>query len=543
MANVIAIIQDDRVRRQVEQYLQQLNIENLRFATFTNHQEFTALYFRERKAPDPQATEAALEAKIDGADETEMKLFSEVHLLIYALDSIGEKSNTWLDKVKFNFKKFKYWPQAAPLRSVLLKYEDDGIGKLDVLHPLLDDLIYLPLDRLVFLQKIEILLNLPKVIKPSFLFNQEIKAPIEISKITKLDRLSDVGLAIRNPVPLKKGLPGHFYVQLPGEKNRIEIRGKVFRSEPHPDIPGQYLIYFAYFGLTKLDLSSIRRNLSKAPRYQSLYNDNRSVFRHKTDNIFAETTDTKNFGVAVIDPDIINSGALAAQLNKDMDRLNVMVESSYSYFLHKYFEMNGKTDQQPPKATEATDFFSPKLNLSIAVADLKCLGVDPGPNPGDLFLGHSATDIFASPEKWLSLITDKGSRLVLEEAAVLAQKGRSTEKIIVLQDIGESPRAVNCTVQPGSADNLASLTLTPASLSDIVTKMSSAQQNKDLEIIIMDTAYVPEDPVAWIEGLRNRAVQVGLVKDPRCLNFSNCRNGYKGRRTLVRYARYTRFIY
>src|SRR5262249_8081706 len=158
-------------------------------------------------------------------------------------------------------------------RLVMLKYEDDGIGKLDVIHPLLDDLIYLPLDRLIFLQKLEILLHLPKRVKPTYLFNQEVKQDIEISKVAKLDRLSDVGLAIRNPVPLKKGLPGHFYMILPGEKARLEVRGKVFRSEPHPEFPGQFLVYFTFFGLAKSSLTAIRRTLSKANRYQSLFTD------------------------------------------------------------------------------------------------------------------------------------------------------------------------------------------------------------------------------------------------------------------------------
>ncbi|MGZ3723902.1 MAG: hypothetical protein ACXVA9_13255, partial [Bdellovibrionales bacterium] len=370
MANVVAIIQDDRVRRQTEQYLQQLGIEDLRFATFKNHQEFSALYFRD-KSPEPEKKEGDPPA---GESEVDLRLFSEVHILIFALDSIGEKSGTFIEKVRVNLKRFKHWPANVPLRMIMLKYEDDGISKLDVLNPLLDDLVYLPLDRLVFLQKLEILLALPKTVRPRFLFNQEVKQEIEISKITKLDRLSDVGLAIRNPMPLKRGLSGHFYIMLPGEKTRLELRGKVFRSEPHPEFPGQYLVYFTYFGLPKADLSMIRRSLSKAARYQSLYNDDRTVFRFRPDDLFMGAADNKTFGIATIDPDATQATNLGIQISKDMDRLKVISESSYSLFLHRFFDKAGVSDK-PPKATEDADFYQPSITLTVSAADLKCLSV------------------------------------------------------------------------------------------------------------------------------------------------------------------------
>ncbi len=82
-------------------------------------------------------------------------------------------------------KQFKYWPQAGPPRLLMLKYEDDGVNKLDILHPLLDDLIYLPIDRLVFLQKMQIFMSLPKKVTPQFLFNQELLTILKSPKSRK----------------------------------------------------------------------------------------------------------------------------------------------------------------------------------------------------------------------------------------------------------------------------------------------------------------------------------------------------------------------
>ena len=55
--NVIVIAKDDRVRRQVEQHLQELGMDGLRFATFKTNDEFQSLYFRERTQEEKAAEE------------------------------------------------------------------------------------------------------------------------------------------------------------------------------------------------------------------------------------------------------------------------------------------------------------------------------------------------------------------------------------------------------------------------------------------------------------------------------------------------------
>lgn len=506
MPNIVVIIQDDRVRRSVELYLQELDNADLRIASFKTQKEFAQFYFRE---PSTETSEPS-----------ELKLFGEVHLVIFALDTIGGKSGPWIENVKTNFKKYKHWPKGSnPLRMIMLKYEDDGIGKLEVLHPLLDDLIYLPLDRLVFLQKLQIIIALPQRARPEFLFNQEVKQNIEISKISKMDRLSDVGLAIRNPISLRRGLPGHFYIQLPGEKTRLEIRAKVFRSEPHPEYPGQYLVYFTYFGLAKADLTRIRQALAKSNRYQSLLNDDRAAFHQKQDDMFGTASDSESFGIAVVDSDDIIAANLATQIGKDMDLMRPVHESSYQMFLSKYFEKSSSSEKALPRTTVDADFYRPTLTLTVNVQDLKCMTVDPSPNMGDLILGHVATDLFAHPEKWLALIVERNSRLLLQESAVIAARGKAVSILLVMQDAENQRRGVSCKLQRGVASHLVNLTLSAASLSAVVARMSAEKTNAEIGALILDTAFVPEDPLAWIEGLRTRAIEVGLTKKDNPLKF------------------------
>ncbi|NJL25668.1 MAG: hypothetical protein HC902_11180 [Calothrix sp. SM1_5_4] len=366
-----------------------------------------------------------------------------------------------------------------------------------------------------FSAKLQIFLHLPKKVTPRFLFNQEVRANIEISKIARMDRFSDVGLAIRNPVPLRKGLPGHFYVQLPGEKTRLEVKAKVLRSEPHPDDSGQYLVYFTYFGLPRNSLSLIRRSLSRSPMYKSLYTDDRENVRFRPDNLFIDDAAKRVFGIAVIDTDETAGNSLAQTISKEMDRVKVVTESSYMLFLHRYLESSDTASGSaaPPRATEKSQFHSVPITLLLGPTDLKCLEVNPPPKPVDLFLGHPATDVFGAPEKWLTLIQDKASRLILEEAAKLVMKGHDLDKLLTFQDADNNKCAVNCALKKDPEGRGVIAEISPASLSDIVEKLHSEEKNKSLEALIVDANFVPDDPTSWIDGLRMRAAHMGLVRD------------------------------
>lgn len=515
MPNVIALVQDERLSRQIEQFLEELGLDDLRFASFRSEEEFQELYFRTPSEETPEAPPES-EATTDGA---ELKLFSEIHAVLFAMDTITEKPGAWIDRLKVRLKNFKYWPEHSAPRFIMLKYEDDGISKLDVMHPLLDDLIYLPLDRLVFLQKMQIFLALPQRVSPRFLFNQEIKQEIEISKISRLDRLSDVALALGNPLPLRQGMPAHFYLDLPGEKSRVEMYGKVLRSEPHPNNPGEHLVYFSYFGLSKSGLSQIRGNLSKAPRYQSFIKEARDEFRFNPDALWNESADLLQFGIVIVDPDETVGGNLLQTLTKEMDRINVRSESSYQLFLHKYFEASENRDLTPSLPADASMFFHSLLALTLSVTDLRSMAVHPSPKEEDKFLGYSATELFSTPEGWLRLIEEKESMIVMQEAAVLVSKGHVLQKLVPMKDAEGRSRAVNIKIFSGTEEQTIMAELSPSSVTDIALRGGHEGNTAQLNFAIIDSNFVPEEASSWIEGLRNRAVQVGLCETAEQLKF------------------------
>ena len=149
-------------------------------------------------------------------------------VIIFRYDLVGPKSpNPWVTKTAALLQKASYWPAENRPKFIAVRRDADNLEKALFNHPFIDDLLCIPLDRLIFLQKVELVLGLPKKASPSHLFVQETDEKIEIAKRMQLERVSDLGFAMANPFPLKPGTLGHFYFRLPGQNPLLDVHGKV----------------------------------------------------------------------------------------------------------------------------------------------------------------------------------------------------------------------------------------------------------------------------------------------------------------------------
>lgn len=134
-----------------------------------------------------------------------------------------------------------------------------------------DDLILMPLDRSVFLQKAEYLLAGSETITPSFLYLAKADLPIELAKGVRVTHLSETGCTILAPRPLAQGLEGTLISKIfgAGPFERVEVRA--VQSNPVFDssvaIAGQsagpcYEVNLRFFGLRQKQLAEIRKWLS-----------------------------------------------------------------------------------------------------------------------------------------------------------------------------------------------------------------------------------------------------------------------------------------
>ncbi len=121
-----------------------------------------------------------------------------------------------------------------------------------------DDLIRKPVDRSVFLQKIEIMRARGKSVTPTFLFKLKTKSDVNIGKDCVVEALSETECLVRNPRALHANAHVTLYASVFGTGANEKADARVLDSWPHPTVPGECLIRLRLFGLTERQLRSIR---------------------------------------------------------------------------------------------------------------------------------------------------------------------------------------------------------------------------------------------------------------------------------------------
>lgn len=444
----------------------------------------------------------------------ELKIFPTIDMILFRTNSPNDKPRDWIARTKVEIRKRNMiTEERGDVRVVLLKFEDDGISKLDLIDPIIDDLIFLPLDRSLFLQKIDIILTLPKSASPRFLFNQAIEMSIEISKISKIEKISDIAFAIRNPTRLMNGMLGHFYFIFPHQKNIIEVFGKAFKSEPHPEHPGEHLVYFFYFGIKKNMLSQIRNFLSKTQGYHSLLTEVREKFEFNPDDLFLTDDGKRVREVVVIDHDQSNLQHISQSISDEIDQVRVIKESSYISFLKRYLRAAGTTSMTHTPI-EPEELYADTIKLKVDSQTGNMTELLTPCKDEDLWLGYSAADLKGDPQGWKKPFKTPEQQERLSEAMQLAIANQKYISILEINRQNGDIKLISCVViyDPDS------LTFTieyrvpnPDEMNSFTAGDSAEGQLQKLDLLIIDVGFIGSNPASWREGLYTALRQKGLL--------------------------------
>lgn len=453
--------------------------------------------------------------KVHEEESDELQLLSEIDVILFSLDCIHGKTLPWIDHLWHRLREGGYFPKENQTRMVLLKYEDDGVQKVDVIHPHLDDLIYLPLDRLIFLQKMEIIYGLPKAVTPSFLFTQEVSQTIELSKITKVERLSDVGLAIRNPVRLVSGLLAHFHLTFPSETEPIDFWGKVIRSEVHPERPKEYLVYFSFFGLTRHSSQVIKKYLAKVGKYQPFLNGERNDFAYNPDNIFVADQDRKIKQIVVLEIDETLAHQLHGTLPKEFPLVKCVAETSFALFSAHHLAGAQGNRRLAERAVNESDLFAAPLEILVnrETLDLNTTITIPSTVEHKYF-GHSAQDSLVGARNWLkpflALPENEG---LMKEMARLASEGKKISRLLTIVNESQNALLLRISMAIGAAPETVHVTLSLPSADDLRAKQAQHEKIESIDLVILDFALVPSGNIdGFMEAFCSQAEAAGLIK-------------------------------
>ncbi|MBN8542405.1 MAG: hypothetical protein J0L82_18590 [Deltaproteobacteria bacterium] len=144
-----------------------------------------------------------------------------------------------------------------------------------------NDILHVPLDRLLFLQKIELLVAGDQAVTPTFLFQTKIEDPritFELGKQVHITHISETGCTVISPRPIAVGVEGTLSCSLLGEQEglgrQVEVRVQssvpYFESNvanasgrPLDQRPPEYEVRLRFFGLKQIQLKFLRTWLAR----------------------------------------------------------------------------------------------------------------------------------------------------------------------------------------------------------------------------------------------------------------------------------------
>jgi hypothetical protein len=448
----------------------------------------------------------------DAEKSEDVKGPSPIDIIIFRYTNVVGDKNTkaWVTRTAALLQKAKFWPPEGRPKFIAVRHEGDLSEKSEFNHPFIDDLLCLPLDRLIFLQKIEIVLNLPKKTSPSHLFVQETNEEIEIAKKMRLERICDLGFAMSNPFPLTPGTLGHFYFRFPGQKPLLDVHGKVFFSHPHPDRPTEYLVYFTFFGMSKLINRELRQYLARDSAYKNLVDMDPKNFEYNPENIFLTEEQKTKKTVAVLDIDEASQKNMVTNLRKEIGNLDVVFDDTYYGFFKKYLDKSAGLVKSAPSAR--ADFFSDVVSFIISADSLNLQMPLSVPSEGDRILGFEATVLFATGQGWMDLFAGD-ARNLLTECLHLIHAARRIQKNMDLKTADQSMRAV--AVEMILEDNSSAIrfNIRPPEMR-VTGNLGQLQKIDSLEAVIIDYSLLPEDPNSLVNGLKLACTEAGIKTLP-----------------------------
>ncbi len=430
-----------------------------------------------------------------------------VDLIIFRpIDQKPDVMRKWVTKTATLLKKAERWPPDNRPKFIALRYEDDPAEKAEYNHPFIDDLLCLPLDRLIFLQKLEIVLAIPKKPSPSFLFVQETLEKVEVAKRVYLERFCDQGFAMANPVPLTEGTGGHFYFRFPGQAPLLDFYGKVIRSEPHPDREGEFLVYFAFFGLTKANNRELRQYLQRDTAHKQFVDNDPKLFEFNHENIFLSDEEKKRKTLVVLDPDENTARSIYEYARKEIGNLDVVWDDSYYSFFKTYIDKKNRIEKASPSVPQ--DFYADIVGLLIGL-DLNLQMPITAPEEGQLLLGHDAVKLFSTPQGWLDVFAGD-TRNQLTEIMYLIPHSKRVRKNMDLASADGVRRTVAAEFILEETSGLIRINLRAPDIKMLSNSRSHLESIQSLEVIVIDQALLPDNVPSFLTGLRDALKEANI---------------------------------
>ncbi len=187
----------------------------------------------------------------------------ELILLISKEEWLGSRYVHLIKKTIEAFVRKKICTAEDPTRMVITSYESPDFEFHLVEDPIISNVIFKPFDELILRQHLHFALKGHHAPSQNFVYKVQTSQEVEMTKEVRMEAAGDIGFVTVSPVEIKVGKISKYYGEVFKGKGRTHVMGRCLACEPHPDLKGQFRVWFSYFGIPSSQISDIRKNIVK----------------------------------------------------------------------------------------------------------------------------------------------------------------------------------------------------------------------------------------------------------------------------------------
>lgn len=178
--------------------------------------------------------------------------FNVVFIGIRLLD---DSPSAWVERLRNGITR----PDSKTVPICFLSHLEDPKTIRNFIHADVSDVLVLPIDGPLFIQKFDLWLTGKLNTNDRQLFSLQTTDPIDIAVISNIEEISEFGVTVKTTLPVKKDDFVVFHGEFFGESGAGEVIGRCYAVSPHPQDSKLFVASFSFIGVTPATLKSVRR--------------------------------------------------------------------------------------------------------------------------------------------------------------------------------------------------------------------------------------------------------------------------------------------
>jgi hypothetical protein len=435
-------------------------------------------------------------------------------------------SDGWVANLRVRLKEAGLLDPERPPLFLLLVPDDPRFPPETYARSQADDLIARPIDRVLFLQKLEILFSRGKPINPSYLYRMKTELKVEIAKDCEICELSEVDALVRNPRPLRAGLYFKLHSDAFGETEDGSVVARV--TSCRADIDGQsWLVRLRFFGLREVQLNHVRRTMrgieNEMPRAR-LSKGLASVKR--------EETPVRPLRVITIDADPTTGRSLRSALEENVNKFDLREFRTPTLFMSQMRRIALLKNPLPADAASPAEGSDNVVSLPVAAlpegaselwrkgerVEAVVRGNDGSivrlVSPSKTFLGSDVAYWVEHPERFKAALSKDDQAIYGELLDMVSQGGVGEVQVTFATEDGRTQALVLHADRLKEAHDpdpaLIRLIMSEATLPPPTDEECDIQSWLP-DVLLVDAGFLLADPTGRVGKLRSEFVTAGLV--------------------------------